>query len=142
MQARFDPVDPINLATLFLKNPLPNSPSPRTVIIQESIDDCQVPNLTTEMLARAYGVPQVTPDLVPIFGLTTVTSPTTGSALSQFELSADVAKYVPPMSNVLPTQDNGAHFDLAFRPPVLGEVAALFTADHIVQSCDGGCVLP
>ena len=146
LQSRFDPADPVNLATLFEKNPLPNSPSPRTVIIQESIDDCQVPNLTTEILARTYGINQVTPDIVPIFGLTDITTPTTSISLSQFELTSDVAKYVPPTTNVTPTMDNGAHFDLAFRPESLQEVMTLFNTGKVVQLCgDGGvgsCILP
>jgi hypothetical protein len=116
------------------------------VIIQESIDDCQVPNLTTEILARTYGINQVTPDIVPIFGLTDITTPTTSISLSQFELTSDVAKYVPPTTNVTPTMDNGAHFDLAFRPQSLQEVMTLFNTGKVVQLCgDGGvgsCILP
>ena len=138
LQSRFDPADPVNLATLFQKSPLPDSPASRIVVLQESIDDCQVPNLTTEILARTYGVPEITPDIVPIYGVPTVASPTMMPALSQFELQGDVAKYVPPMTNVLPAQDNGAHFDLAFRPQVLAEVASVLTTGTIVQSCDGG----
>jgi hypothetical protein len=143
LQSRFDPADPINLATLFERNPLPNSPSPRTVVMQESIDDCQVPNLTTELLARAYGIAEVTPDIVPIFGLTTTATPTTTSALSQFELLADVAKYVPPSTNVIPTMDNGAHFDLAFQPAALAEVVNLLTTGTILQACPdaGACFI-
>ena len=66
---------------------------------QESIDDCQVPNLTTEMLARAYGLSQVTPDLVPIFGLPTLTTPTTDNACVAVQITSDVDKYVPPITN-------------------------------------------
>jgi hypothetical protein len=143
LQSRFDPADPVNLATLFHTSPLPNSPSPRIVVIQESIDDCQVPNLTTEILARAYNLAQVTPDIVPIFGISTLTTPTTDNALSQFKLTSDVAKYVPPLSNVTPAMDNGAHFDLAFQGPALQEVTTLLTTGSIVQSCDAGaCILP
>jgi hypothetical protein len=144
LQSRFDPADPINLATLFQKNPLPNSPSSRTALIQESIDDCQVPNLTTEMLARAYGLSQVTPDLVPIYGLPTLTTPTTQNALSQFKITSDVDKYIPPITNVIPSEDNGAHFDLAFQAPALAEVVSLLTTGEVVQSCAdaGPCVLP
>jgi len=146
LQSRFDPADPVNLATLFQKNPLPDSPSARTVIVQESIDDCQVPNLTTEILARAYGIDQVTPDIVPIFGLTDDTTPTTQSSLSQFKILSDVAKYVPPTTNVTPTMDNGAHFDLAFQVPALAEVISLFNTGKVDQVCgDGGvesCILP
>jgi hypothetical protein len=144
MQSRFDPADPINLATLFQKNPLPNSPSPRTVVIQESIDDCQVPNLTTELLARAYGIQEVTPDIVPIFGIGTDTTPTTTDSLSQFAIASDIAKYVPPTTNVTPSMDNGAHFDLAFQAPALAEVITLLNTGTIVQTCAdaGPCNLP
>jgi hypothetical protein len=144
MQSRFDPADPINLATLFQKAPLPNSPSPRTVVLQESIDDCQVPNLTTELLARAYGIAEVAPDIVPIFGVGTDTTPTTTSSLSQFAIESDIAKYVPPTTNVTPTMDNGAHFDLAFQAPALAEVVTLLNTGSIVQACAdaGPCDLP
>jgi hypothetical protein len=142
LQSRFDPADPVNLATLFQKNPLPDSPSSRIVVVQESIDDCQVPNLTTEILVRTYGIPEIEPDIVPIYGVPTVKSPTHASALSQFEIKHDVAKYVPPMSNLLPTMDNGAHFDLAFQVPVLLEVTNLLQGDVIEQSCEGACFLP
>jgi hypothetical protein len=142
LQSRFDPADPVNLATLFKNNPLPDSPSSRIVVVQESIDDCQVPNLTTEILVRTYGIPEITPDIVPIYGVPTVSSPTNASALSQFLLKSDVAKYVPPISNVLPTMDNGAHFDLAFQIPVLFEVTTLFNEGRIDQSCSGACYLP
>jgi hypothetical protein len=142
LQSRFDPADPVNLATLFQKNPLPDSPSSRTVVIQESIDDCQVPNLTTEILARTYGAPQVVPDIVPIYGLATTSTPTHQFALSQFEILSDVAKYVPLTSNVLPTMDNGAHFDLAFQVAAVLEVSTLFLNGDIVQDCVGPCLLP
>ena len=105
-----------------------------------------MPNLTTEILARTYGINQMTPDIVPIYGLTDDTSPTTENSLSQFYLTSDVAKYIPPTTNVLPTMDNGAHFDLAFQFQSLAEVVNLFTMDKVVQTCgDGGvgsCVLP
>jgi hypothetical protein len=143
LQSRFDPADPVNLATLFQKHPLPNSPKSRVAVIQESIDDCQVPNIATEILARTYGAVQITPDIVPIYGLKTTSGASFKTALSQYELKGDVAKYVPPTSNLLPTMDNGAHFDLAFRPQVLGQVTELMTTGAIVQSCDGGpCYLP
>jgi hypothetical protein len=142
LQSHFDPADPVNLATLFQKSPLPDSPSSRTVVIQESIDDCQVPNLTTEILARTYGVPEITPNIVPIYGVGSVKSPTNHSALSQFELQSDVAKYVPPTTNVLPTMDNGAHFDLAFQLQAVEEVSTLFNKGQIEQDCSGACLLP
>jgi hypothetical protein len=142
LQSRFDPADPVNLATLFQKSPLPDSPSSRIVVVQESIDDCQVPNLTTEILARTYGLPEIAPDIVPIYGLSTVGTPTSKPALSQFLIKSDVAKYVPPTSDLLPTMDNGAHFDLAFQPQALLEVTRLMTTGQIDQPCVGACYLP
>jgi len=144
LQARFDPADPINLATLFQTNPLPNSPASRTAVLQESIGDCQVPNLTTELLARAYGALQITPDIVPIYGLSTVTTPTTKASVAQFEILSDIAKYVPPTTNVTPTMDNNAHSDMPFEGPALVQVVDLLSNGTIVQNCPdaGPCVLP
>ena len=34
---------------------LPDAPRDRRIVLQEAIGDCQVPNLSTRMLARAFG---------------------------------------------------------------------------------------
>ena len=141
-QSRWDPADPINLATLFSTNPLPDSPTSRIVVLEEGIDDCVVPNLATEMLARAYGLPLATPDIVPIYGVPTVANPANKSALSQFKILSDVASYTPPTSDVPPPTDNGVHEDMAAQGPVIAEALTLLTTGSIVQTCDAGpCLL-
>src|SRR5262249_6592482 len=109
LQSRFDPTDPANLGTLLLRHPLPDAPAGRVVALQEAIGDCQVPNLTTEILARTLGVHQLTPALHPIWGVDAVTGPTTNSVVAQFALTQDLMNYTPPDTDVLPTMDNGVH---------------------------------
>ncbi|NOZ02597.1 MAG: hypothetical protein GXP54_12005, partial [Deltaproteobacteria bacterium] len=53
IQTWFDHSDPINLTYLLFDEPPPDAPENRTVVFQESIGDSQVPNMCTEMLARA-----------------------------------------------------------------------------------------
>lgn len=143
VQTRFDPADPINLATLFSRNPLPDSPASRSLLGIESIDDCLVQNVTTKMLMRAFGVSEVSPDIAPIAGVPTITTPTAQSAFSQYELQTAVAKYLPPYSNVPPAEDNGAHEGLASQPVPLQEVQTFLSTGQIVQACDGRpCILP
>ena len=146
LQVRFDPADPVNLATLYLQHPLSDAPANRIVLLQEAIGDCEVPNITTEILARTYGtVSQITPDIQPIYGLTDSTAPASSSGLSQYELQADYAMYAPGLSNVLPTMDNGEHSHLAFQPPVIAQMATLLETGQLTQDCstDGGaCLLP
>lgn len=40
-----------------------------------------MPNTSTELLAGSLGMPQVEPELEPIFGLAKVAAPATGSGL-------------------------------------------------------------
>ena len=138
-QTRFDHSDPINLTRLLYKDPLPDSPPDRTVLLQEAIGDCQVPNLTTEMLARAIGVNLMTPSIYDVFGLGTVTSPTTESALVQYHLVEQTKVYMPPAENVPPTQENMVHSDMCFLPHVVDQVFHFGLTGEIVQPCDGPC---
>ena len=139
LQTQFDFSDPGNLARLMFYEPLPDAPENRAVILQEAIGDCQVPNMTTEMLARIIGVKQIVPPIYYIPGLETVASPTTESIIGQYYLVDQVMIYSPPEENIPPTQDNGVHFDMIFLPNVLDQVKHFLLTGEIVQYCDGLC---
>ncbi len=139
LQGRFDHTDGINLATLAFRDPLPDAPRNRLVVMQEAIGDCQVPNLTSRMLARAFGVSQMTPAVEPVFGLTPVTSPADTSVLAQYELPTNLRAYTPPDTNLVPTMDNNTHSDSVSLPSALAQVRALLETGRVVQSCEGTC---
>ena len=138
MQARFDFTDGANITNFMLKEPLPGAPV-KTVVLQESIDDCQVQNLATEILARSIGVQQMTPAYESVFPLDTTPSITTTSVLAQYNLLADVGKYVPPQTDVAATQDNGAHSDLTLQPESQQQIIDFLQTGYIEQFCSGVC---
>jgi hypothetical protein len=121
------------------RDPLPDAPDGRLVILQEAIGDCQVPNMTTEMLARAIGVNLMTPSDTAVYGLPTITSPTTEPALGQVLMPDRLADYTPPEENIPPTEDNGVHSDMCFLPNVLDQVTHLLHTGEIIQYCNGPC---
>lgn len=138
-QIRFDRSDPANLARLMLHDRLPGAPSELRVIVQESMGDCLVPNLTTDMLARSIGLSQLTPAVAPVHGLAPLTSPTTSSVLAQYALLDHLAKYTPPAENLVPQQDNNVHSDMVFLPNVLAQVVDLFKTGTVIQHCEAAC---
>ncbi len=76
-QMFWDPVDPANHVDLLRG---------RSIIWQESIGDEQVPNMTTEMLARAVGARLLLPSATEVPGLETTTGSTSGGPfLVQFD---------------------------------------------------------
>ncbi|MFO0602011.1 MAG: hypothetical protein U0324_02500 [Polyangiales bacterium] len=140
LQVRFDHTDGINLARLAFRDPLPDAPRDRRLVLQEAIGDCQVPNLTTRMLARAFGARQLTPAVEPAFGLTGVTSLNEpGAALAQYALRDRLMRYTPPDTNTIPAEDNGTHSNSVSEPAALEQVRALINTGMIVQRCDGPC---
>ncbi len=138
IQTRFDLSDPVNLTRLMFREPPPGSPTERAVLLQEAIVDCQVPNLTTEMLARALRIGQIGPAVEDVFGLERVGSPARGSALVQYDLLTR-STYRPPEQNTLPEKDNGVHTDVCFQPQVLEQVGHFLETGEIIQYCEGSC---
>ncbi len=140
IQSRFDFSDPANFAKLIKQSPLADAPSNRLVLLQESIGDCQVPNITTEMLARSMGVKLMTPSVTDVFGLDTVASPTSEDTLVQYQLTALTDQYMPPETNVPPSKDNGVHSTMISRPEALSQVEWLVDNGEIKSFCANNCV--
>ncbi|MBN8463250.1 MAG: hypothetical protein J0M01_10615 [Dechloromonas sp.] len=140
LQGRFDHTDGANLATLAFRDTLSDAPRGRRIILQEAIGDCQVPNFSTRILARAFGAQQLTPAVETVFGLTATTAPSDASAaLSQIALPALLRAYTPPDTNTIPSMDNGTHSDAVSTRAAYGQLRALFRDGAITQPCDGAC---
>ncbi len=140
LQGRFDHTDGANLATLAFRDPLPDAPRGRVLVLQEAIGDCQVPNLATRILARAFGARQIMPAAEPVFGLEPAALPaTSGASLAQFVLPTQLRRYTPPDTNTIPAMDNGTHSDSVSLPGALAQVRALVTDGQVVHRCDGVC---
>ncbi len=140
LQGRFDHTDGVNLATLAFRDPLPDAPQGRRIILQEAIGDCQVPNFATRILSNAFGLRQMTPAVEAVFGLTPTTSPSDApGVLAQWALPMQLMRYTPPDTNVIPTTDNGTHSDAVSTTSALAQLRALMQDGTIVQPCMGTC---
>lgn len=137
-QSRFDHTDPANITKLMFKSPLPDAPKDRKVILQEAIGDSQVPNMATEILARAIGVKLMTPALYPVSGLADVTSPATDSVLSQYRL-VNYDNPLPPKENMAAPKDNDVHHAMNFLDNCHLQIAELFFNGDAIQYCTDTC---
>ena len=139
IQGLFDHSDPVNLTRLLYRSPLDDAPEGRRVIVLESIGDSQVPNMTTEILARAMGVKVMTPSVYDLPGLQTVASPTEESVIVQYHMVEQVLANPPPETNVPPETGNGVHADILFKEHVVDQLKHFFSTGEVVQYCEGAC---
>lgn len=141
LQFRFDHTDGVNLARLAFREPLPGAPADRRVILQEAIGDCQVPNIATRILSRAFGARQFAPFAEAVYGLEPATSPVnaSGAVLAQFLLPEHLGRYTPPDTNTVPTMDNGTHSDAVATESAFNQLRELIRSGSVTQPCDGAC---
>jgi hypothetical protein len=142
-QGLWDYTDPISFARRNLAGPLPGPDGkpmgPKRVLLQESKDDCQVPNVATRTVARTMGLRQLAPPVEPVFGLELVKGPI-DSAYVQYD-----TKLGPPPSktNVPAAEDNGAHGSLGEIPQVVQQIDVFLRPDGRVENtCGASCVFP
>jgi hypothetical protein len=138
LQINFDHSDPVNVGLLMTREPLPDAPPKRTVVLQEAIADCQVPNQVSRILARAIGAKLLEPVIEPVTGLEATSGPTDGVVLAQFLLPA-ANMYRPPAENVIPAMDNNVHSDLAYEQSTQLQIVALVLDGVIRMFCAGTC---
>ena len=133
LQTFFDRSDPAGLARDLA------SDSSKVVLLQEAIGDVQVPNLSTDLLARSMGAHHLDEAPYPVAGLELRNGPTTGPALSQYVLPDALADYSPPDTNTTPTTENGVHGDAPTSDVALAQLSWLLDAGEIIHTCDGPC---
>jgi hypothetical protein len=138
IQAGFDFTDGVNVGKRMLKEPMPGAPE-KNVLLLEAIGDSQVPNLTTEMLARALGVKLLTPSHDALVGIESVGHPTRSPALAQYYLPQYVDGSMPPDTNVPQSTDNGAHFNLNKLPNVQEQIQHFIETGEVEQYCSAEC---
>jgi hypothetical protein len=133
-QMLWDPVDP---ATHW------ESLARKSVLLQESVGDAQVPNIATEFWARSMGFPLVLPtDRHPAF-MDEIDAPTDpgGSALFMYNaLYHEDCGAAPPEEN-LPAEDNCAHQIVSRCEAQYEQIEAFFGAGRegtIIQPPDCG----
>lgn len=135
VQSAFDRADPSILVEL-ITHPLGGG-DPKRLFLIESIGDSQVPNVASEIMARTFEMPLLTPSPRSVWGAPDTAEPVQeGSAL----LLVDTQKQpLPPTTNTPPDGDNGAHGS-AVEDPALIEVIERFIFEGLAENlCDGPC---
>lgn len=140
LQSFFDASDPANLVHLLdgdetFEGELPE----KVVVFQEAIGDCQVPNIATDLLVRAVGAGHLEEATDPVYGLETLTGPTTEPALTQIRVPEDLDAYFPPDENTIPETDNGVHNSAVLQDATFAQIGHLFVTGEIIHPCEGPC---
>jgi hypothetical protein len=136
LQSEWDYTDAATFAPHLLAHPLPGA-GPKQVLLQESLGDAEVTNVSTELLARAIGLPGLGL-LRPVVGVAPA-EPPLDSALTQWDLAPSP---LPPTSDTALPRDNGAHTALYGYPVAQQQVMRFFRPDgRIVDVCHGRCTI-
>lgn len=139
VQTFFDHSDPANLGLLLHEDPsLPEAPD-KTVILQEAIGDCQVPNLATDLLSRTLDARHLEEATDPVYGLPFDRGPATGALLTQIRVPEALEEYFPPDDNTIPEVDNGVHNSAVLQTPTLDQATHLFLSGEAIHPCTGPC---
>jgi len=107
LQMGFDRIDPLTYAPHVLGSPYPGAPASRRVLVQYGLGDAQVPNVATELHARALGLVQQLPARREVPELPHQQGTLDGSALVQFDFQ--LPEPLPGTVADLPSQDNPVH---------------------------------
>ena len=135
LQGYFDTSDPVNLGRLVLERD-----TELTVVIQEAIGDCQVPNLATDLLVRTMAAAHLEESTDAVYGLSTIEGPAADTvSLTQFRLPEALESYLPPDENTIPDQNNNTHSDAPTTTAAMAQVAELLESGLAVHPCEGPC---
>lgn len=106
-QTGFDRIDPLTYAPHVLADPYVGAPAALRVLAQYGLGDAQVPNVATELHARALGLTEQLPATWRVPMLPGQEGVIDGSALVQFDFG--LAAPLPGTVADLPAQDNAVH---------------------------------
>jgi hypothetical protein len=137
-QMQFDYSDPATIAPHVLAAPLPGVPA-KQLVMQMGVNDAQVANVTTEMIARTTGIDMLSPAAVTAWGLTPKSGPL-ASALTTWDVKSPPA---PPDGDKTPDADNQVHEAIRRVPQAEQQIQTFFATGQVVDTCGGQpCVEP
>jgi len=130
--------DPISFSGNLLGTPLSGRKTKR-VVIQESLNDDQVPNIATRAVARGVGLPQLTPVVESIYGLTQKAGPL-DSGLAQWDTKPPTKPSGQNIPASKPPESESAHLRVRQLETFLKQVEAFLKPDgKLVHVCSGPC---
>lgn len=134
VQMLWDHAEPSGYATAISADPLADTPS-HQVLLMEGIGDHQVPNLSTELLARAVGATYLAPGNRSLYGLPEVDGPLSGNVLVDFDYGLPEA----PTENIPMTEGDDPHSSVFFEPAALVMLQQFLTTGSVDNACEGPC---
>jgi hypothetical protein len=135
-QSQYDVAEPATYADHLWRSPFEGNPEKRILLV-EAWNDSQVANISTEMMARTYGIPMRAPALYSVPGVPDETAPIDGSALLQVDTKNNDP--LPPKKNLAPAGENGAHGSVADSAAVQQILVDFLLTGQVVHHCDGPC---
>ena len=134
----FDRIDPYTYSEFLLGNDLDGSRMNRQILMQMGVGDSEVPNLGSELHARAAGLQVLQPSPVatpPLMSIAEGSGADSAFAIYDFK--------VEPFPSVTPSPAdalNGVHNDLRGLTASMRQLDAFFRpAGRVEQFCDGLC---
>ncbi len=125
--------DPISIAHNVINDPLPGVPT-KQLILWEALEDSLVNNLSTELMAREYGINVCGPSVRMPWGMIEAQLPET-SALTIYDEHPTPSGAT---TNVPPFEDNGTHAGINERGAVLRQVERFFLDGQVLNECKVG----
>ncbi|OJT18140.1 hypothetical protein BO221_42390 [Archangium sp. Cb G35] len=135
-QTGFDRIDPITYAPHVLADTYAGGPASRRVLMQYGLGDPSVPNVATEMHARALGLVQQLPATKRVPGLLLREGEVDGSALVQFDFK--LPDPLPGTVADLPPENNAVHEGVRRDAESREQVNRFLTPGGKVEAVCGG----
>ncbi|MCY1019897.1 hypothetical protein [Pyxidicoccus sp. MSG2] len=137
-QTGFDRIDPMTYARHVLTDLYPGAPASRRVLAQYGLGDASVPNVATELHARAMGLTQQLPATWRVPLLAAQEGAIDGSGLVQFDFGLPAP--LPGTEANLPAQDNAVHEGVRRDDEGREQVNRFLRPDGQVEvTCSGIC---
>lgn len=137
-QSTWDRVDPMTYAPHLLKDHYPDSPANRHIVMQIGVGDHSVNNLASHLLARAVGIPLLTPSAQNIWGLPPTTAPADDALVPvDFKLAK-----LPGIDCRIPTEQetNDVHEGVRRNAKIKRQLDQFFQQNGMIQdTCGGPC---
>lgn len=134
MQTLWDSGEAAGWARAMNQEPVDGAPATE-VLLQVAIGDAQVSTLGAHIMARAYGAPLIEDPVREVWGLETVASGHTGSALVEWDYGL-----VEPVENVPPDEAQDDPHEYPRRsPPGMEQLAHFLHTGEVLHLCNGPC---
>jgi hypothetical protein len=133
-QLGFDKVDPLNYSHRLSSAPFPGTPS-HSVLLHLAMEDAQVHNQVTDVVARNIGAKLLLPVTRPVWGLETVETSHTGNVLASYDFN----KPSTSATNRPASEADDTHELLRRLRRGQDQVMHFLRTGEVKQLCEGPC---